>query len=93
MNVDTQMKNIAIKLKEARKTAGLTQLELSMRSGVSQNMITYIEQGKRGPALKTILKLCEALDISLADLLDAEDRQETDKSEIKERIIELVNLL
>ena len=36
-------------LKRLKENAQLSQLELSYRSGVSQNMITYIETGKRTP--------------------------------------------
>lgn len=68
--IDQAMRIIADRLKEARLKAGITQLELSFRSGVSQGMITYIEQGSRNPALKTILKLCDALHIRFSDLLE-----------------------
>lgn len=68
--IDQAMKIIADRLKNARIKAGITQLELSFRSGVSQGMITYIEQGARNPALKTVLKLCDALNIRFSDLLD-----------------------
>ena len=68
--IDQAMRTIASRLKEARIKAGITQLELSFRSGVSQGMITYIEQGSRNPALKTVLKLCDALDMRFSDLLN-----------------------
>ena len=68
--MDEAMKLVAKRLKQARLDAGLTQLELSFQSGVSQGMITYIEQGERNPAFKTILKLCDALHIRFSDLLE-----------------------
>ena len=58
------------KLKAYREERNISQLELSLQSGVSQNMITYIETGKRAPTLKTIIKLCKALDISPAKLFE-----------------------
>ena len=76
------------RLKEEREKAQLSQLELSLRSGVSQNMITYVETGKRTPTLTTILKLCSALGISPA-VLFADSQQEV--NEARAKVIELVN--
>lgn len=59
--IGAREKQVALKLKEARENAKLSQLELSFLSGVSQNMITYIETGKRTPTLTTLLKLCDAV--------------------------------
>ena len=44
-------------------------------------MITYIETGKRSPTLKTIIKLCNALEISPAKLfeIDNEEKENTKK--------------
>ena len=59
---------------------------LSLRC--SQNMITYIETGRRTPTLTTLLKLCNALNITPAVLFaDSSDDVKTAKS----TIIELVN--
>ena len=68
--IDEAMSLVAKRLKEERRKAGLTQLELSMRAGVSQNMIAYIERGDRNPALRTVMKICNALNIRLSDLLN-----------------------
>ena len=64
MNTSDQELEVARKLKEIRENQQLSQLELSLKSDVSQNMITYIETGKRTPTLTTLLKLCNALNIS-----------------------------
>lgn len=93
MDVDDRMKLVSQRLKNARKTAGMTQLELSLQSGVSQNMITYIEQGKRGPTLRTVLKLCEALGISISDLIDSDSSQAVDREAVKAEIRELLEKL
>ena len=81
-------KQVTLKLKEARENAKLSQLELSFLSGVSQNMITYIETGKRTPTLTTLLKLCDALHISPTVLFESPS-EEVQKA--KETVIELVN--
>ena len=87
---DIKEADIIKRLKTARENAKMSQLELSYKSGVSQNMITYIETGKSSPTLTTILKLCHALNISPAVLFE-ETAEE--KKEIKEQIHKLVNLL
>ena len=86
--VEEQEKQVLQRLKEIREKAQLSQLELSYRSGVSQNMITYIETGKRTPTLTTLLKLCNALNITPAILFeDSADDIKTAKA----TIIDLVN--
>ena len=75
------------KLKFYREEQNLSQFELSLQSGVSQNMITYIETGKRSPTLKTIIKLCNALGISPAKLFDLDDKE---KEETKRMVIEAI---
>ena len=52
------------KLKTLREEARMSQLDLALAAGVSQNMIAYIENGKRTPTLSTLLKLCTALNVS-----------------------------
>ena len=78
------------RLKKEREKQKLSQLELSYRSGVSQNMIAYIEGGKRTPTLTTIIKLCNALGINPSELFIDDD---SERNTIKEKVIELVKLL
>ena len=93
--IDEAMSLVAKRLKEERRKAGLTQLELSMRAGVSQNMIAYIERGDRNPALRTVMKICNALNIRLSDLLnDIESPNESKgREDIKEEIRYLLGRL
>lgn len=72
------------RLKSIREEMNISQLELSLLSGVSQNMITYIETGKRTPSLRTIIKLCKALNVSPTRLFE-EPNQERD--ELKAQLI------
>ena len=77
------------KLKFYREERNLSQFELSLQSGVSQNMITYIETGKRAPTLRTIIKLCNALEISPAKLFEVDNT----KSEMLNIFLALLELL
>lgn len=71
--LEDQTKQVAVRLRKFREERHLSQLELSILSNVSQNMITYIETGKRTPTLTTLLKICNALSINPALLFSSED--------------------
>lgn len=50
---------------DARIRAGLTQNELSKKSGISQADISRLENGTRNPSLSLLKRLAEALDTTL----------------------------
>jgi transcriptional regulator with XRE-family HTH domain len=52
-------------VREKRNAIGLKQDELSQRSGVAIKTIHSIELGKGNPAMKTILRLFDALALEL----------------------------
>ena len=61
---------IGKRIKEFRKNKGWSQQKLAERSGLSFNTITRIEQGiGDSPTLKTLLKLSEAFEIGLDELV------------------------
>lgn len=90
MNCSGQEKTVILRLKQERERQKLSQLELAFKSNVSQNMIAYIETGKRTPTLSTLIKLCNALNINPAVLFAEEDEQ---RESIKNNIIALVGRL
>jgi HTH-type transcriptional regulator / antitoxin HipB len=57
------LKKIVEKLKEARKTKGLTQKELSAKMGLPQSHISEIEQGKVDLRVSSLLEISRALDL------------------------------
>ena len=84
VEIEEQVVNRLRKFREERK---MSQLELSLASDVSQNMITYIETGKRVPSLRTIIKLCMALEISPANLFELVDE---DRVAAKKMVLEAI---
>ena len=46
---------------EARKSAGLTQKELSAASGIAQSEVSKIERGKKNITLETLEKLAHGM--------------------------------
>lgn len=62
------------RVRELRQKRGLTQIELSERSGYPQGRISEIESGTRVPNLVTILRLSIALDCKPTALLAPFDK-------------------
>jgi transcriptional regulator with XRE-family HTH domain len=85
--VDEMEKMFARRLREERQRAKISQLELAMKSELSQNLVNFIETGKRIPNLHTVLKLCVALNISPAVLFNDSDE---DKEIAKKEIVTLI---
>ncbi len=56
------------RIRELRKNIGFTQEELGERANLHQTYIGGVERGERNVSLTTLIKLAEALHISLADL-------------------------
>ena len=50
---------------DARIRAGLTQMELSRKSGISQADISRLENGTRNPNLSLLKRLAEAMNTTL----------------------------
>ena len=50
---------------DARIQAGLTQIQLSEKSGISQADISRLERGTRNPSLSLLKRLAEAMDATL----------------------------
>lgn len=63
------MNTIGERLKSLRKEQGMSQKTLGELLGVSQQMITQYETGKRTPKLDTIKNIAKVLDVSVNNLL------------------------
>lgn len=63
-------------LRETRRRAGLTQVELARRAGVAQSVISAYESGRRQPALPTLLALIRSAGMDLTMTL----RPRTDRA-------------
>jgi transcriptional regulator with XRE-family HTH domain len=74
------------RLREEREKARISQIDLAFKAELSQNLVNFIETGKRIPNLHTIFKLCEALDINPGILFNEPDEQ---REAARDTIIEL----
>jgi len=50
---------------DARKTTGITQKELSERTGIAQGDISKLENGGANPSLRILQRLASAMDMKL----------------------------
>lgn len=60
-----------------RRQKGLTQEEVEARSGVSQQYLSGLEQGKRNPTVIMLFQLAQALGVShveLVNVVEEDDR-------------------
>lgn len=74
IKIDITCKND--KLKGLREARGLSQSKLASAVGISTRVLQNYEQGVRdlnGAKLVTLLKLCNALECSLTDILTDEE--------------------
>lgn len=70
-----------MKLKEIRVEKKLSQYELADRSGISQNYISELENGRHEATEEVIIKLCIALEVDPNTLLGWEKlKKERDES-------------
>lgn len=58
-------------LKDLRKQAGLTQLELGCKVGVTSSAIVQYEKYKRVPDIFVIVKLSKALEVPIETVVQA----------------------
>ena len=58
--------NITRAIMDARLKAGMTQMELSKKSGISQADISRLEKGTRNPSISLLKRLAEAMDSTLS---------------------------
>lgn len=64
-------------LKAGRKRVGLTQVQVSSRSGISQSDISLIERGQVNLSLVTMQRLAKVIDHDVSNLLAQTQTQDT----------------
>jgi transcriptional regulator with XRE-family HTH domain len=62
-------KRFAMRLKQLRDDAGLTQAELAAKIGVSRGYLARLEMGRHDPPLSRLQALAKALKVDVAKLL------------------------
>ena len=65
-------------LREERERRGLSKYAIAERSGLSQQMVGYVEKGLRCPSLETAMRMADAIGIDLEEVI-RQARKETAK--------------
>jgi len=66
--MDEILKELGERIRELRKKKGLSQLRLAYRAEISKTYLSDLERGKRNPSIGLLLRIAEALGVSLTDL-------------------------
>ncbi len=62
-------------LKRIRKAKGLTQVDLSKKTGIGQNTISSIERGVNQPIQATLTELAAALGCTVSELMGEKEKR------------------
>jgi XRE family transcriptional regulator, regulator of sulfur utilization len=62
--------DLSQRLRQLRRSKGLSLRVLSDLSGVSQAMLSEIERGSKNPTVKLAYQIAQALEVSISDLLE-----------------------
>ena len=79
-------KLLGIRIREIRKTRELSQEELAERADISTQYVSNIERGKENPTLDLLLRLAEALRVSLGQLCDFETVEQMDQRKMRSAV-------
>ena len=86
--MDQLLEQIGKRIFERRKQLRLTQEDVAERAGVTSQMISTAELGKKALRPENIIKICSALDIS-TDYLLLGKINDSDKSVLSMKVSEL----
>ena len=62
-------------LRKLRTERGWSQSDLALRAGMDRNYLSLIELGRNSPSVRMLLRLCQALDVRAAQVLDDVERR------------------
>ena len=63
-------------LKEERLRREISMTQIAQQSGLSQQMISYVERGMRSPTLDTLLRISSVLRVDLWKIIKAASEQQ-----------------
>jgi len=92
MDIGEQLQYIVDKIRAIRIKNGVSQMELSLRSNLTQSFIANLEKGKKQPSVLTLIRIADALKVNPQDFFPEPIDPNTDE-QIKEKIRKLLDLL
>jgi transcriptional regulator with XRE-family HTH domain len=88
---EKQLVYVIDKIRRIRNQRSISQLALSQKAHLSQSFLASMESGKKQPSVLTIIKIANALEVSPKVFFP--EVECTDKRQIKDEIISLIELL
>jgi len=76
--------SLGLRIKTLRKAKSLTQQQLADLVDVSRIYIQALESNRRLPSMKLLRRLAEALDVSVADIVQNEDVEGSGRFQLEE---------
>lgn len=64
-----EIKNIAKRIKDTRRSKGLTVQEVAYRCDIERSNLSRIEAGRTNLTIKTICLICNALNVGISDIV------------------------
>jgi len=92
MDIGEQLLYVIDKIKSIRTQKGVSQMELSLRSNLSQSFIANLEKGTKQPSVLTLIRIADALGVSPQDFFP-EHFNIDEKERAKEKIKKLLEFL
>lgn len=86
-------KNIGFSIRKYRLSKDLSQESLALSAGIHPAYLGRLERGEKCPTIDTLYKICDALNISICQLLNFENDIEFNDTEVKLRIETAVDKL
>lgn len=82
------MLHYSFKMKELRKSKGLSQQELAKHINTTQDIVSNYERGKVPPNLDKLVEIASVLDVTLDELVEFKKIHHVYSKEIKNNIEE-----
>ena len=81
------------RLRELRTQAGLTQLQLAQRLGITKSVISFYELSERAPSPDVLIRLANIFRVSTDYLLELDKRETIDVTGLSQQEIALLRAL
>lgn len=69
MTIDERMISFGRRVRELRKSKGISQERLAEMAGIDRSYMGNIERGEKNITLKKAYEVCDALDVKIQDLI------------------------
>jgi transcriptional regulator with XRE-family HTH domain len=83
---DSIQKSFGLRIRELRKTRGLSQEAFSFECGLDRTYVSQVEQGKRNISLQNIKAMADALHVPIAELFPVASSKSTKEVDLVYRV-------